>query len=127
MLLFIGLKTNAQQIVYSQDFEDPISATDWTLNANVPFLGTVITSDLNEFVINDNYEGGQVDFQGIGFPIVVNPTADQTPLTGLPNSNYLHTASKNCPRRQSGIRYRTNSSSSYIDAGWGVNQELICV
>ena len=67
LLLFICLKTNAQQIVYSQDFEDPISVTDWNLNANVPFLGTVIASDLNEFVINDNYNGGQVDFQGIGF------------------------------------------------------------
>ncbi|MEC8273321.1 MAG: hypothetical protein VXZ76_00610, partial [Bacteroidota bacterium] len=75
------MKTNAQQIVYSQDFEDPISASDWNLNANVPFLGTVISSDLNEFVINDNYEGGEVDFQGIGFPILINPTADQTPLT----------------------------------------------
>ena len=59
LLLFIGLKTNAQQIVYSQDFEDPISTMDWNLNANVPFLGTVITSDLNEFVVNDNYEGGK--------------------------------------------------------------------
>ena len=127
LLLLICLKTNAQQIVYSQDFEDPISATDWNLNANVPFLGTVITSDINEFVINDNYDGGQVDFQGIGFPIVVNPTADQTPLTGLPNSNYLHTAAKVALEGNPAFGIAPTLSSSYIDAGWGVNQELICV
>jgi hypothetical protein len=108
--------SSAQNVIVSQDFENP-ETMDWSLNVSVPFLGTVI-SDQNTFIVNDNYEGGLIDFNG--FILEVENTTNQG---YQPNSNYLHTLAF-VPQIDGGGDQILNTT--YLDPIFGANQELIC-
>ena len=118
-LLVLTYSSTAQQVFISQDFEDPLTM-DWTLNEIVPFLGTV-SSDQNTIIVNDEYDGGFVDFNG--FLINIGNTSDQG---YQPNSNYLHTAAFVAIDGDPGFGINPVLNATYIDAAFGVNQELIC-
>jgi gliding motility-associated-like protein len=109
----------SQNIIYSQDFEDP-TLMDWTLNVPINFLGTVASTN-NFFQVNNTYPGGV--FNG-------NAITDTDPqiasIDGAPFSNYLHVTSFIA---QANLIENTN----YIDVLYSippfniVNQELISV
>ena len=57
-LSFVNLSLG-QNVIYSQDFEDP-AQMDWILNSPIDYLGTV-ESTVNFFQVNDIYAGGNVN------------------------------------------------------------------
>ena len=109
----------SQNIIYSQDFEDP-TLMDWTLNVPINFLGTVASTN-NFFQVNDVYVGG--NFNG---NIIPNTDDQIATINGFPNSNYLHVTSFIA---QANIIQNTN----YLDVFYSnppfnvINQELISV
>ena len=77
----------SQNIIYLQDFEDP-TQMDWTLNASINFLGTVVSTN-NFFQVNNIYTGGN----GPNGVIIPNTDLQPNTIDQSPDSNYLHTTS----------------------------------
>ena len=117
-LSFVNLSL-AQNVIYSQDFEDP-AQMDWILNSPIDYLGTV-ESTVNFFQVNDIYAGGNVNGN-----IVPNTDPQVAPINGFPNSNYLHVTS---------FQAQANNiqNTNYLDVFYSfppfiiINQELLGV
>lgn len=113
-LILCTFSVSAQQVIVDEDFENPANVTaTWSLNQVENFLGT-INSNVNTFVVNDQYLGGNVIVDFVPVPI-----ANTTDQGYQPNSNYLHTSAYQAFNQ--GVQ-----NCTYLDQVFpNVNSELI--
>lgn len=94
VVLLHSLLIARAQTLYTENFES--GGTGWALNTGD--LGTIgVDPNANQWIINNEYTGGDCDPLGIGFPITIPNTPTQpASFTNGPTSNYLHMYSAPC-------------------------------
>ncbi|PKP05437.1 MAG: hypothetical protein CVU11_00605 [Bacteroidetes bacterium HGW-Bacteroidetes-6] len=87
LLISFGISVQCQTVFYSEDFEG--ASPNWSLNTTD--LGSIgVDPNSNQWLINNVYTGGVYNFMGI-IPITIPNTPNEpAPVTGSPNSKYLH-------------------------------------